>query len=144
MEHDTIRASISLKRPLFGIFRAPVRSYLIVLLPVVLLLVCAPWVYGNPGYVNATELTGRVVRSGIPDVTVNLLGPDNVGMDVTATNRDGLYTIDLGVLEDKELANLAGFSLQVEEKGKSKKRIRLGDGLNLKGTVIWFKDIKLP
>ncbi len=124
------------------------RNVFTALLPVVLMLVFSPWVYGNPAYVNATELTGRVVRTGsgtgIGDATVHLIGPDNVGMDVTSTNKDGSYTIDLGVLEDKELINLGAFFLEAAVKGKFKKRIGLGNGLRLEGTVLRFKDIRLP
>ncbi len=124
------------------------RNDFIVLLPVVLMLIFSPWAYGNPAYVNATELTGRVVRAGsgngIADATVHLIGPDNVGMDVTSTSKDGSYTIDLGVLEDKELTNLGAFFLEAAVKGKYKKRIGLGSGLKLDGTVLRFKDITLP
>ncbi len=134
--------------PLFSDLISMMRSRFIVLLPVVLMLVYASWVYSNPAYVNATELTGRVVRTGsgtgIADATVHLLGPDNVGMDIASTNKDGSYTIDLGVLEDKELANLGAFSLEAIVNGKYKKRIRLGRGLKLDGTVIRFRDIRLP
>jgi len=124
------------------------KKLFIVLLPVGLMLVFPTWVYSNPAYVNAAELTGRVVRTGsgtgIADATVHLLGPDNVGMDITSTNKDGRYTIDLSVLEDKELVNLGAFFLEAEVKGKYKKRIGLGRGLKLDGTVIRFRDIRLP
>lgn len=139
---------MGLKKPLFADLIGVMRSRLVVLLPVVFMLVCAPWAHSNPAFVNATELTGRVVRSGsgtgISDASVDLFGPDNVSMDVTSTDKDGRYTIELDVLEDKELANLEAFFLQVEVKGKYKKRIGLGDGLKLNGAVIRFKDIKLP
>ena len=119
-----------------------------VLLPVVLILVYTPWAYSDPAFVRATTLTGRVVNNGsgagIPDVTVNLFGPDNVSMDVTTTNKDGSYTIDLDVLEDKELANLEAFFLEIDVQGKFKKRTVMKKGLRLKGTTLRFVDIRLP
>lgn len=149
MEKSTIQERAVIKEPLrSSVLIGNMWNRLIVLLPIVLMLAFPPWANGNPGFVNATELIGRVVRTGsgagIPDVTVRLLGPGNVGMDVTSTNKDGLYTIDLSVLEDKELVNLKSFFLQAEEKGKSKTRVKLGGGLKLDGSVIWVKDIKLP
>lgn len=141
------RKNTGFQKPLFGVLTSAMRNRLIVLFSVVFML-GSPWAYSNPGYQNATELTGRIVRSGsgdgIPNVTVHLLGPDYVGMDVTSTNKDGRYIIDLSVLEDKELIKLRTFFLQTEEKGKSKRRIRLGNRLKLNGTIIRSRIVKLP
>lgn len=114
----------------------------------IVLMSISPLASSNSGYLKAKELTGRVVRSGsgygIPNVTVQLLGPDYVGMDVTSTNKEGRYTIDLGVLEDSELANLRSFYIQTEENGKPVKRIKLDSGLKLNGTTIRSSVVKLP
>lgn len=147
MDILAIRKNTGFQKPLFGVLIRTMRNCFIFLFSVVLML-GSPWAYSNPGYQKATELTGRVVRSGsgagIPNVTVHLLGPDYVGMDVTSTNKEGRYTIDLSVLEDKELANLRTFFLQTEERGHSKKRIKLGNGLKLKGTTIRSRIVRLP
>lgn len=148
MERNTRRESMVGTEPFYSrVLIKCMGNRLIVFFSIALLLIFSPWVYSNPGYVNATELKGRVVRAGsgagIPNATVQLFNPNNVGMDVTSTNKEGLYTIDLSVLEDKELANLESFILQAEEKGKSKKRAKLKGTLKLNGTVIWAKDIPL-
>lgn len=148
MGNETMRACAGLKIPLLGDLIILMRSRFIVLLPVVLMLAYTPWAYSDPAFVRATTLTGRVVNkgsgAGIPDVTVSLFGPGNVSMDVTSTNKEGHYTIDLDVLEDKELANLEFFFLEVDVQGKFKKRTAIKKRLILKGSVLRFVDIRLP
>jgi len=101
----------------------------------------------KPSYVRAKVLKGRVLKKsdkkGMSEISVQLLDAGGIVMDVVTTDKDGNYNLDLGVLEDSELAALPTFSVEVTTKSK-KVRKKLGTGLTLNIDVLSYKDILIP
>lgn len=65
-------------------------------------------------------IKGRIINThgqGIPGIEIKLVDRENTMMDVTRSGPGGYYVIDLGTLEDEELASLRGFSLVAGNKG---------------------------
>ena len=61
---------------------------------------------------SGDTLKGKVVDSSgspVAGAQVQLLSPAKTMMDVTVTGKDGRFTLDLGVLEAKEMAKLNRF-----------------------------------
>ena len=90
-------------------------------------------------------LKGRVVDTdGLPvaGAQVQLLSPAKTMMDVTVTGKDGKFTLDLGVLEAKEMAKLDKFFLLVTKKGKKVKK-NLDSGASSANGVVSVEKIKL-
>ena len=94
---------------------------------------------------SGDTLQGRVVDdSGSPvaGAQVQLVSPAKTMMDVTVTGRDGKFTLDLGVLEDKEMARLDKFFIVVNKKGK-KVRKGIGGGATSANGIVSVDNIEL-
>ena len=100
----------------------------------------------SPGFTDAAvaadplsgnRLTGRVINDNgkpVAGAQVQLLDPKKTMMDVTVSAADGRFNIDLGVLEEEEMAKLRKFTLQITVKG-SKLSHRLEDATSSGGVV---------
>ncbi len=101
----------------------------------------------KPSYVRAKVLKGRVLKKsdkkGMSEISVQLLDAGGIVMDVVTTDKDGNYNLDLGVLEDSELAALPTFYVEATTKNR-KVRKKLGRGLTLNIDVLRYKDILMP
>lgn len=92
------------------------------------------------------SLKGKVVNSSgkpVSGAQVQLLSPAKTMMDVTTSGNDGRFTIDLGVLEEEEMAKLTEFSLVISKKGKQVKKV-LDSGATSANGVISVETIELP
>ena len=75
-------------------------------------------------------IKGRIIDlngTGLSNVQVKLIDSDNTMMDITSSDANGYYSIDLSVLDDEELAKLRGFSLVADDKNGKIARKRLKD-----------------
>jgi len=91
------------------------------------------------------SLKGKVVDiDGLPvqGAQVQLLSPNNTMMDVTVTSKDGKFSLDLGVLEAKEMARLEKFYILVSKKGKKVKK-GLEHGASSKNGIVSVENIEL-
>jgi len=98
------------------------------------------------GLLKGDSLKGKVISSSgkpIAGAQVQLISPAKTMMDVTTSGNDGKFTIDLGVLEDEEMAKLAEFSLVVSKKGKKVKK-SLNSGATSVDGVVSVEAIELP
>ena len=69
------------------------------------------------------RILGRTGNQGLSGVTVRLLDPDGVMMEVTKTDKRGFFKIDLGTLDNAELKSIKKFSLEVTDaQGRSSRR----------------------
>jgi len=94
---------------------------------------------------SGDTLKGKVVDSeGSPvaGAQVQLLSPKKTMMDVTVTGKDGKFSLDLGVLEAKEMARLEKFYLLVNKKGKKVKK-SLESGASSANGIVSVENIKL-
>jgi len=72
-----------------------------------------------------SRLTGRIVDGNgkpVAKAQIQLIDPKKTMMDVTTSAGDGRFSLDLGVLEEEEMANLRKFTLQIAVKGKKHSR----------------------
>ena len=70
---------------------------------------------------SGDSLKGKVIDSGgtpVAGAQVQLLSPAKTMMDVTVTGKDGKFSLDLGVLDEKEMGRLDKFVIVVSKKGK--------------------------
>ena len=75
-------------------------------------------------------IKGRIIDvngTGLSNVRIKLVDSDNTMMDITSSDANGYYSIDLSVLDDEELAKLRGFSLVADDKNGKIARKRLKD-----------------
>ena len=90
-------------------------------------------------------LKGKVVDSAgspVSGAQVQLLSPAKTMMDVTVTGKDGRFTLDLGVLDAKEMKRLEKFYILVSKKGKKTKK-GLDSGASSANGVVSVKSIEL-
>ena len=83
-------------------------------------------------------IKGRIIDvngTGLSNVQVRLVDSDNTMMDITSSDANGYYSIDLSVLDDEELAKLRGFSLVADNKNGKVARKRLKDKNNKTGVA---------
>lgn len=91
-------------------------------------------------------LKGKVTNPGgnpVSGAQVQLLSPAKTMMDVTTTGKDGKFTLDLGVLEDDEMARLEKFFIVVSKKGKKVKK-GLDSGTSSANGVVNVENIEFP
>jgi len=94
---------------------------------------------------SGSTLQGKVIDSGgspVAGAQVQLLSPSKTMMDVTVTGKDGKFTLDLGVLEDKEMAKLDKFFIVVNKKGKKVKK-GLDSGASSANGIVSVENIEL-
>lgn len=94
---------------------------------------------------SGNSLKGKVVDSiGTPvaGAQVQLLSPAKTMMDVTVTAKDGSFTLDLGVLDNKEMKKLNTFFIVVSKKGKKVKK-SLESGASSANGVVSVENIEL-
>ncbi|MGW8248333.1 MAG: carboxypeptidase-like regulatory domain-containing protein [Acidiferrobacterales bacterium] len=94
---------------------------------------------------SGDTLKGKVIDSSgspVAGAQVQLLSPAKTMMDVTVTGKDGKFTLDLGVLEAKEMAQLNKFYILVNKKGKKIKK-GLDSGASSANGVVSVEDIEL-
>lgn len=94
---------------------------------------------------SGDTLKGKVVDSSgspVAGAQVQLLSPAKTMMDVTVTGKDGRFTLDLGVLEAKEMAKLNRFYILVNKKGKKVKK-GLDSGASSANGVVSVENIEL-
>ena len=94
---------------------------------------------------SGDTLKGKVVDSSgspVAGAQVQLLSPAKTMMDVTVTGKDGKFTLDLGVLEAKEMARLTSFYILVNKKGKKVKK-GLDSGASSANGVVSVENIEL-
>ena len=75
-------------------------------------------------------IKGRIIDvngTGLSNVQVKLVDQENTMMDITSSDKNGYYSIDLSVLDDEELSKLRGFSLIADNKNGKTTRKRLKD-----------------
>jgi len=73
-------------------------------------------------------IKGRIIDvngTGLSNVQIKLVDSDNTMMDITSSDTNGYYSIDLSVLDDEELAKLRGFSLVADNKNGKVARKKL-------------------
>lgn len=91
------------------------------------------------------SLKGKVVSPNgkpVSGAQVQLLSPKKTMMDVTVTGKDGKFTLDLGVLEDEEMAILDKFKVVVSKKGKKTEK-GLNSGATSADGVVNVENIEL-
>jgi len=91
------------------------------------------------------SLKGKVVSPNgkpVSGAQVQLLSPKKTMMDVTVTGKDGKFTLDLGVLEDEEMAILDKFKVVVSRKG-AKTEKGLNSGVTSADGVVNVENIEL-
>jgi len=91
------------------------------------------------------SLKGKVVSPNgkpVSGAQVQLLSPKKTMMDVTVTGKDGKYTLDLGVLEDEEMAILDKFKVVVSKKGRTTEK-GLNSGATSADGVVNVENIEL-
>ena len=94
---------------------------------------------------SGDSLKGKVVEPGgapVAGAQVQLLSPAKTMMDVTVTGKDGKFTLDLGVLDEKEMASLEKFVIVVNKKGKKVKK-GLESGATSANGVVNVENIEL-
>ena len=94
---------------------------------------------------SGDSLKGKVVEPGgapVAGAQVQLLSPAKTMMDVTVTGKDGKFTLDLGVLDAKEMARLEKFVIVVNKKGKKVKK-GLESGATSANGVVNVENIEL-
>ena len=94
---------------------------------------------------SGDSLKGKVVEPGgapVAGAQVQLLSPAKTMMDVTVTGKDGKFTLDLGVLDEKEMARLEKFVIVVNKKGKKVKK-GLESGATSANGVVNVENIEL-
>lgn len=94
---------------------------------------------------SGDTLKGKVIDSSgspVAGAQVQLLSPAKTMMDVTTTGKDGKFTLDLGVLEAKEMARLNKFYILVNKKGKKVKK-GLDSGASSANGIVSVEDIEL-
>lgn len=94
---------------------------------------------------SGDTLKGRVIDSAgtpIAGAQVQLISPAKTMMDVTVTGKDGKFTLDLGVLEAREMKRLPTFFIVVNKKGM-KVRKGLESGASSANGVVSVEDIEL-
>jgi hypothetical protein len=94
---------------------------------------------------SGDSLKGKVVDSiGTPiaGAQVQLLSPAKTMMDVTVSAKDGSFTLDLGVLDAKEMKKLNTFFIVVNKKGKKVKK-SLESGASSANGIVRVEDIEL-
>ena len=75
-------------------------------------------------------IKGRIIDvngTGLSNVQIKLVDSDNTMMDITSSDTNGYYSIDLSVLDDEELSKLRGFSLVADNKNGKITRRKLKD-----------------
>lgn len=75
-------------------------------------------------------IKGRIIDvngTGLSNIQIKLVDQDNTMMDITSSDKNGYYSIDLSVLDDEELSKLRGFSLVADNKNGKTTRKRLKD-----------------
>lgn len=91
------------------------------------------------------SLVGKVVNPNgkpVPGAQVQLLSPASVMMDVTTTGADGKFTLDLGVLEEEEMAKLESFRIAISINGRNTEKI-LSSGASSANGVVKVDNIEL-
>jgi len=94
---------------------------------------------------SGDSLKGKVIDSGgapVAGAQVQLLSPKKTMMDVTVTGKDGKFTLDLGVLDEKEMARLDKFVIVVNKKGKKTQK-GLESGATSANGVVSVENIEL-
>lgn len=91
------------------------------------------------------SLKGKVVSANgkpVSGAQVQLLSPRKTMMDVTVTGKDGKFTLDLGVLEDEEMAILDKFKVVVSKKDRKTEK-GLNSGASSADGVVSVENIEL-
>jgi len=94
---------------------------------------------------SGDSLKGKVIDSGgapVAGAQVQLLSPAKTMMDVTVTGKDGKFSLDLGVLDEKEMGRLDKFVIVVSKKGKKVKK-GLESGATSANGVVSVENIEL-
>ena len=92
-------------------------------------------------------LRGRVMDRqgrGVAGAEVQLLDKDATMMDLSETDKNGFYTLDLGTLDESEMRMLHTFYVQVKDRNGRQARHDLSRGVRMDGKVIYVEDIILP
>ncbi len=97
---------------------------------------------------QAEEIKGRFIAryggKGLAGVSVSLYDAQRTLMDVTESDADGFFTLDLGVFDNVERKLIANSYLEVIDVKGRKTRVKLSEVILSYARIIKLKDIPLP
>lgn len=91
------------------------------------------------------SLVGKVVSPNgkpVSGAQVQLLSPASTMMDVTTTGADGKFTLDLGVLEQEEMAKLESFRITISSGNRKTEKV-LNSGTSSADGIVRVENIEL-
>ena len=98
--------------------------------------------------VDASEMTGRIVSSngsrGITGVSVSLVDKEGTVMDVVETGKDGVYVLDLGVLDNSTPDVVGSLYLKIESKSGRRSRAKIKNVIHTFTDTVTIKSIVAP
>ena len=97
---------------------------------------------------QAEKIKGRFITRygghGLAGVSVSLYDAQRTLMDVTESDADGYFTLDLDVFDDIKRESIVRSYLEVTDVNGRKIRIKLSDVILFYARVVKLKDIPLP
>ncbi len=97
---------------------------------------------------QAEKIKGRFIAryggKGLAGVSVSLYDAQRTLMDVTESDADGFFILDLDVFDNVERKVIASSYLEVVDVKGRKTRVKLSDVIRSYARIITLKDIPLP